>query len=79
MAWAEAYADKQGSMQGLIGQLQDKRQAEEENRSSGVGGLFKLLGGAALMIFSGGAAAPVAGAMMTGGIGMAGSGIGDIF
>jgi hypothetical protein len=53
MGWNEAYQEKQQGLAGLTSQLMQKNQAEESERSQRGGGLFQLLGGAALMIFGG--------------------------
>lgn len=67
MAWAEAFGEKQAGISDLIGQVQQKRQAEEAERGHTGIGILKLLGGAVLMAFGN----PV-------GTTLIGSGLGDL-
>ena len=65
--WTEAYSEKQAGMPALLGQLQQKQQAQEQEKSSRGGGLLGLLGGAIAMLIPGGQVAGIG--MMAGGLG----------
>ncbi len=67
MGWMDKFQEQQAGMQGLMGQLQQKNQMEEQQSSNRGGGLLGLLGGAIAMLIPGGQVAGVG--MMAGGLG----------
>ena len=67
MGWQDAYGESKGGLQGIMGQMMQAHQVNEQQESRRGGGLLGLLGGALTMLIPGGQVAGIG--MMAGGLG----------